>query len=117
MVEAVQTTVSPTGIWAIVIVAVVLLAFWLTAITLADRSQVRASGRARMTGEIGPAPNGPWTDGSASDEQATQIPEEAAHEPIGRHAVPTQRTGDTDRAARSYAAPGPPDGEEQTPRP
>jgi hypothetical protein len=117
MVEAVQTTVSPAGIWAIVIVAVVLLAFWLTAITLADRSQVRASGRARMASEIGPAPNGPWADGSASGEQATQIQEEAAHEPIGRHTVPTQRTGDTDRAAGSYAAPAPLDGGKQTPRP
>jgi hypothetical protein len=117
MVEAVQTNVSPAGIWAIVIVAVVLLAFWLTAITLADRSQVRASGRARMAGEIGPASDGPWVGGSATDEQATQLREEAVPEPIGRHAVPTQRTGDADRAARSYAAPAPPDGAEQTPRP
>ena len=116
MVEAVQTTVSPLGIWAIVIVAVVLLAFWLVAITLADRSQVRASGRARMAGEIGPASDGPWAGGSAAGEQAARLPDEAANEPIGRHAVPTQRTGDADRAARSHAAPAPPDGEEQTPR-
>ena len=117
MVEAVQTTVSPLGIWAIVIVAVVLLAFWLVAITLADRSQVRASGRARTAGEVGPASDGPWAGGSAAGEQATQIPDEAEHEPTGRQAVPAQRTGDTDRAARSYAAPAPPNGGKQTPRP
>jgi hypothetical protein len=120
MVEAVQTTVSAAGIWAIVIVAVILLAFWLVAITLADRSQVRASGRAWMAGEIGSASNDPR---AASDESVppgemptrADIPAQPAAP--GRPAVPSPRTGDADRAARSHAAPSPPDGEEQTPRP
>jgi hypothetical protein len=36
MVEAVRTTASPTAIWAIVVVAVVCLAFWLIAVAYAD---------------------------------------------------------------------------------
>jgi hypothetical protein len=130
MVEAVQTTTSTFGIWAIVIVSVVVLAFWLVAITLADRSQVRASGPRRTAGES----RGAWTGGSVSGEQATEIPGEPVHEPIGvrswhvrdesvpegemptrddlpaqpaalRDAPPRQRTGDADRAARRYAGP------------
>src|SRR6266702_5171036 len=111
MVEAVQTTVSPAGIWAIVIVAVVLLAFWLTAITLADRSQARDSGHALPPGETGPAPDGAWAGGSVPGGRASEIPGEAVYEPIGtggRHAgeMPAQRAGDHDRAAGSYARPG-----------
>jgi hypothetical protein len=134
MVEAVQTTTSTFGIWAIIIVSVAVLAFWLSAIALADRSQGRASGRARMAGESG----GPWVGGSASGEQATQIPAEPVHEPIGvpgrhdrdesvpqgemptrddlpaqpaagRDALPAQRTGDADRAAPRYAGADAPD--------
>ncbi len=138
MVEASQTTTSPAGIWAIIIVAVVLLAFWLSAILLADRSQVRASGRARLAGDW-PASSGAWAGGSVPGERATQIPEEVAHEPIGTGpparrrgrrrpakparadvqapaaagaAMPRQRTGDADRAARSRAGQGTPDDEE-----
>ena len=113
MVEAVQTNVSPAGIWAIVIVAVILLAFWLTAITLADRSQVRASGRARMAGDMGPA----WDESIPHGEMPPPADLPAQPTAAGRHSVPPQRTGDADRAARSYAAPAPPDGEEQTRRP
>jgi hypothetical protein len=108
MVEAAaRTTASPAAIWAIVIVAVVLLVFWLTAITLADRSQARASGRALMPGG--------WL---ARDESVPQgetpapadVPAQAAA--VGRRAMPAQRTGDHDRAARSHAGPGTPDDEE-----
>ena len=128
MVEASQTTTSPAGIWAIIIVAVVLLAFWLAAILLADRSQVRASGRARLAVD-GPAPGGAWVGGSLQGERATDVPGEVAHEPIGTRAagtqgwpaadeavppgeMPRQRTGDADRAARSHAGQGTPDDEE-----
>jgi hypothetical protein len=89
MVEASQTTTSPAGIWAIIVVAVVLLVFWLSAILLADRSQVRASGRARLAGDW-PASSGTWVGGSVPGERATQVPEEVAHEPIGTRATGTQ---------------------------
>jgi len=135
MVEAGQTTVSAGGIWTIVIVMVLLLAFWLAAITLADRSQVRASGRARRAGtgmgagglgaaqarESGPGP------------LAAEIPRQAARAPAGapgggadrgagvppgeaptRVDLPAQRPGDADRAARSYA--GPDDDRDEAPR-
>jgi hypothetical protein len=119
MVEASNTTVGPADIWAIVIVMVLLLAFWLSAIALADRSQVRASGRARLgqgrTGLVGA-----WTGGSVPGVQDPEIADEPFHEPIenrdqpdrpaaGQHEVPRQRSGDADRAARSHAGPAPPD--------
>ena len=138
MVEAARTTASTGAIWAIVIVAVVALAFWLVAIYLADRSQVRASGRARTA--TWPVDVSPWAQGSMADEQAGEIPEQAAPEPAGargrhvrdepategetptrvdipaqpaagsgRHAMPTQRTGDADRAERSRAGQGTPE--------
>jgi hypothetical protein len=127
MVAASQTTASTGGIWAIVIVAVLALAFWLTAIVLADRSQVRASGRARLAGEVGPVPRGAWAGGSvpgerADDEAVSQgerptradIPAQRAGQPTeaGRREMPRQRTGDADRAARSHAEPGT-DGDEE----
>jgi hypothetical protein len=109
-----QTTASTGAVWVIIIVATVALAFWLVAINLADRSQVRASGPA-------PAPAGTPAGGSVSGEQAGEIPSTAVHEPLGtrepardesapagetptRAGLPAQRTGDADRAARSYAA-------------
>jgi hypothetical protein len=147
MVEAARTTASTGATWAIVIVAVSVLAFWLAAIYLADRSQVRASGRARAA--TWPAYAGPWARGGMADEQAAQIPEQAVREPgeargshaadepaqeaepptradipaqsapgsaqprpaAGRPAMPTQRTGDTDRAERSRAGQGGPEEE------
>jgi len=36
--EAVRTVASPAGIWAVVIVAIAALAFWLTAITVVSRN-------------------------------------------------------------------------------
>lgn len=155
MVLASQTTVSPAGIWAIVIVMTLLLAFWLTAIALADRSQARASGRARLAGDTEPVLSGAWAGGSMAGARAPEIPGEAEHEPIvaagdapgtqargrharddeaaqqgeapararvpaqpaaGRHArpeMPRQRSGEGDRAERSYAGQATPDDEEQ----
>jgi hypothetical protein len=84
-----HTTASTGAIWVIIIVATVALAFWLVAINLADRSQVRASGPA-------PAPAGTPAGGRVSGGQAEEIPTRAD--------LPAQRTGDADRAARSYAA-------------
>ena len=110
-----QTTASTGAIWVIIIVATVALAFWLVAINLADRSQVRASG---------PAPAGTPAAGRVSGERAGEIPSTAVREPLGvpaqgrpapdesapegdiptRADLPAQRTGDADRAARSHAA-------------
>ena len=130
MVEAARTTATPAATWAIVIVAVVALVFWLTAIYLADRSQVRASGRAQAA--AWPPYTGPWARGSMPGEQAARVPEQAAREPAeapapqgeaptradvpaqpaagtGPHAMPAQRTGAADRAERSYASQDRPD--------
>ena len=161
MFEAARTTASPAAIWTIVVVAVVVLAFWLTAVMLADRYQVRTSGRWRTTreaelasGEVEPASGGGWAGGSLPGADAPEIPGEAVHEPISagsRHArdgsvpegdiptrvdlpaqsrgpdrmpaesdraqptrrptMPAQRSGDADRAKRSYAG-SPPDEDE-----
>jgi hypothetical protein len=148
MFEAARTTASTGATWAIIIVAVSVLAFWLTSIYLADRSQVRASGRARA--ETWPAYAGPWARGGMTDEQAAQIPGQTMREPAeeqgrhaggeaaapgeaptrvdvpaqpgeapvqpraasGGHAMPTQRTGDADRAERSPAGQGAPEEED-----
>ena len=162
MVEAVRTTASPAAIWTIVVVAVVVLAFWLTAVLLADRYQVRTSGRWRMTGEARLVPGetqvasgDAWADeglagqdagaaarepigaraGAASDyvpegeiptrvdlpaqsagpdampPRPTQAPPPQA-QPARQHTMPAQRSGDADRAERSYAGP-PPDEDDQ----
>jgi hypothetical protein len=119
MIEAGQTTVAPAGIWAIVIVAVLLLGFWLTAVMLADRSQVRASERARMAGAAR-EPIGP-RGGHARGEEIPQgevptradIPAQPGQPTAaGLPAMPRQRTGDADRAARSDAGRGVADDEE-----
>jgi hypothetical protein len=91
MVEAARTTASPAAIWTIVIVALVVLAFWLTAIMLADRYQVRTSGRI-------PVPDAAELE--ASDAQARQgLPYEQA-------AVPMAPTREPAGAAAQYARDG-----------
>jgi hypothetical protein len=101
MVEAtVNTTVSTAGIWAIVIVASLALAFWLIMIFLADRSQVRASGP-------GPSVRGAWVGSVPQGEMPTRD-----DLPAQSYGPPRQRTGEDDRAARDYAVPGRPDDED-----
>jgi hypothetical protein len=82
MVEASRTLLSTAGILGIVIVMTLLLAFWLAAIVLADRSQARASGRSRLPSGAGPALGGAWAGGSVAGARAPEIPGEAEHEPI-----------------------------------
>ncbi len=153
MVQASQTTVSAAGLWTIVVVMTILLAFWLSAIALADRSQARASGRARLAGGTKPALRGAWAGGDVAGAPAPGIPGEPAPEPAmtgaadapateaqGRHAgdeavprgepragrpaqrtagrherpaMPRQRSGEADRAGRSYAGQAAPDDGEQ----
>jgi hypothetical protein len=130
MVEAARTTATPAATWAIVIVAVVALAFWLAGIFVADRMQVKMSGRARVA--TWPSYPGAWARGSMPDEQAAAVPGQASRAPAesptppgeaptradipaqpaagsGRAAMPAQRTGDADRAERSHARPSRPD--------
>ncbi|MGD0699908.1 MAG: hypothetical protein ABSA02_08500 [Trebonia sp.] len=56
MVEAVRTTTSTFGIWAIIVVAVICLAFWLVGISVADNIQVRESRLWRRLRESEPEP-------------------------------------------------------------
>jgi hypothetical protein len=157
MVEAVQTSTSTFGIWAIVVVAVVVLAVWLVGISVADNIQTRESRRWRQLRDSEPeaalvspepakdragsstvpgqrrgdegaeraaasqaAARGrhakPALDGAgdfrrdaAEAEWRTEAPTRpdlpAQAAPTGRHAMPAQRTGDTDRAERSLAGP------------
>src|SRR5262249_24774427 len=54
MIEAANTNTSTGGIWAIVVVAVICLAFWLTMLAFASQNPggVRERGRIRMMGEL-----------------------------------------------------------------
>jgi hypothetical protein len=91
MVLAVRTTISTFDIWVLMVVMVALLAFWLTAIFLADRSQVLTSGQSWRKAEREGVTGNAWTAGSLPGEQPAEIPGEAVHEPIGvqgRHARP-----------------------------
>jgi hypothetical protein len=105
MVEASQTLLSPAGIWAIVIVMTLLLALWLAAVALADRSQARASGRSRLAGDTTPVLSGSWAGGSMAGARAPEIPGEAEHEPIVTGAADTPGTEARGRHARDDAAP------------
>ena len=126
---------STAGVWVIVVVATLALAFWLVMIFVADRSQVRASGP-------GLASRGAWVGGSMVGGLAGEFPAEAVHEPAttrtgdagdepappgemptrtdlpaqpataGPDVMPRQRTGEADRAARSHAGPDQPDDEQ-----
>ena len=166
----------------IVVVAIVVLTAWLTAVMLADRYQVRTSGRWRMAREVEAAPGetqaaagSAWAaeglagedaqetagaaaayehagargrtagDGSvpegeiptrvdipaqsarpgAMPTQPVQAPPPQAQpaqaqppqaQPAGQHTMPAQRSGDADRAERSYAGPPPDEDEEGQPR-
>jgi hypothetical protein len=101
MVEAtVNTTVSTAGIWAIVVVASLALAFWLIMIFLADRSQVRASGP-------GPSARTAWVAGSVPQGEMPTRDDL----PAQPYAMPRQQPGEGDRASRSYAGPDGPDEE------
>jgi hypothetical protein len=158
--EAVRTSTSTFGIWAIIVVAVIVLAVWLVGVSVADNLQARESRRwwQRVHGSepepaIGSAVVSEVPGQRRGDEAVTEpIPaQRSAPEPVavqarhalltqptldgagdfrrdaaeadwrtdaptrpdlpaqagprGRHAMPTQRTGDTDRAERSLTGP------------
>jgi hypothetical protein len=194
MVEAVRTTQSTFGIWAIVAVAMICLAAWLIGVYVADSQQTRLSrmrrrmlaqgpvlheaeasaatasipGQRREAGQPEPAPEATQETAAArgrharpseyyaaadyyekADYKAAETPpaglsevrprgvsaetgqadaptlpdlpaqpgqpaepgrpagpgQPAEQAPTGRHAMPAQRSGDTDRAERTYAGP------------
>jgi len=139
MVEAVRTLASPLDIWIIVVVMVILLAFWLSAIMFADHVQGRASGHsgdpienealgapaanAGLPGRHVRSENVP--EGYQIDEYETDArtrpdiiytpprPTGPAR-PASGYAMPAQRSGDADRAERSHAGPPPSQGDETT---
>ena len=173
MVEAVRTTASTFGIWAIVAVAMICLAAWLISVYIADGEQTRLSrtrrrmdaprpvlgesegaaaaasipGQRRDAGQPGLAPEPPSASEPTPETVATRgrharaadyyaaadfyavsdykaaekrpggdaaeaggqadaptrpdLPAQAA--PTGRHAMPSQRSGESDRAERARA--------------
>lgn len=120
---AVQTNASPAAIWAIVAVAVVCLAFWLTAVSIASRDRgTRRRGAMTMTKPvIGGAHLAAGSRGVAPDRheaitdqygvpgqrpepaQPAQLAESAQAGPDPRDVMPAQRAGDADQAERSTA--------------
>ncbi len=121
MIEAARTLASPAATWAIVIVAVSCLAFWLSMIMIADRQQVKASGPSLMPGEPVQALGGTRQGAARRDHPATLgVPgQRAAEAPAGPlpadaptrpdlrvyREMPAQRSGEGDRAERSGSAP------------
>src|ERR1700728_2835021 len=98
MVEAVRTTASPAAIWAIVVVAVVCLAFWLIAVSYADsHPYVRQRRLPNMPGPVlggmheaeGGRSVAPNRDAPAEREDL--LADLAAAPPQPGHPVPAQR--------------------------
>jgi hypothetical protein len=111
MVEAVRMTASPLDIWIMVVVVVLVLAFWLSAIYFADHIQARASGRfraemtaaeARREAREGEAP-------TRLDARSSPARPTGPARPEGGFVLPAPRSGEADQAARSYAGPRPPE--------
>jgi len=130
MAEAVHMTASSIAVWAIVVVGVAVIVFWVSAIMIAGRRQAREGGKARMPGETEPRSNA-RAGGSVPGEESAKAPGEAVHERIaprgrhartesvpqgevptrvdlraqpaapGRHEMPGEQAGDAGRAARS----------------
>jgi hypothetical protein len=136
VVEAVKTHATPVEIWAIVIVAVCCLGFWLAMVMRADRQQVKASGltpglpRQLALGEVDadqverdllagfempaqrvtvaeapaePIPADAPTLPDLPVQRGEPAPEVAA-QGMPSQGMPTQRSGEGDRAERSGVA-------------
>ena len=113
---AVRTTASPGAIWTIVVVAVVLLAFWLFMVMVyANRPDPRFRQLAEMAG---PALGGDVrTDLGAAPQQETRVPVQRgpqAHAPVAGavepqpEPIPAQRTTPADAPQPANAEDGPP---------
>jgi hypothetical protein len=95
MVEAVRTTASSGGLWAIVILMSLLTAFLVSAPLVADSVQTREVRRRRQLGQLGPA-------GQARPVIAQPVivqPEQVGADLAGY--VPWQRTGDAEQPVSS----------------
>ncbi len=102
MVEAVRTTASPAAIWAICVVAVGCLAFWLGALAVADRNPYWRHWR-------NPDMPGPALGGTHVAEGGRSVsPDREAPAVFGETLpeVPAPRAGDADRPEHSVAEPG-----------
>jgi hypothetical protein len=104
--EAVRTSTSTFGIWAIIVVAVIVLAVWLVGVSVADNIQARESRRwwQRVHGS---EPEPAMGSAVVSEVPGQRRGDEAVTEPIpaqppvpvpvqaqARHAMPTQPTLD-----------------------
>jgi hypothetical protein len=96
MVEAVRTTASTAELWAIVVVPVACLAFWLGAIAVAD---IRPFWRGRAPNMPGPVLGGMHSaEGGRSVAPSRDAPATFT-EPLP--GVPAQRSGEADRPEHS----------------
>ena len=111
---AVRTTASPAAIWAIVVVAVVLLVFWLSMIWYADaHPYVRQSRLPDMPGpgaamldddvlaNLGAAPPQPET--RVPEQRGPAAPVEPPTEPIPGQRTPAGGSAPTETASRPGA--------------
>jgi hypothetical protein len=127
VIEAVKTTASAGEIWAIVVVAVVCLAFWLGAVAWADlHPDVRHRQVSDMPGpvlggmhlggggrSVSPNREAPSVLTNVDDVPYDERDYEPDHEMAaqwreaapGHEWVPVQRTGEADRAERSVTGP------------
>jgi len=117
MVEAALTAAAPAAIWVIIVVAVLCLAFWLTAVMVADRRQATLSRRQRMPDvpdtQAGPVTQARGRHARPENGAPTEAPPSAdlagRQEALGRHAMPMRRGGAADRVERTLTGPGSPD--------
>ena len=106
MVEAVRTTASPAAIWTICVVAVGCLAFWLSAIWVADKNPVWKHWRGwRMPEMPGPVLGGVHVaEGGRSVAPNREAPA-VFTEPL--QGVPVQRAGGSEPVAAPAAGEAP----------
>jgi hypothetical protein len=115
--EAVRTAASPVAIWGIVVLMTALTAVLVGAAIAADWYEVRSRRTARRAPWLGPEPDPGHPAGLVLAEASTVLAEAgpvlaAAEAPTlpglpALPAVPAQRSGGSDRAARSDAEAGP----------
>jgi hypothetical protein len=100
MVEAVHTTASPAAIWAIVVVAVACLAFWLVAVGFAD-AHPRIRHR-QISDMPGPVLGGMHVAEGGRSVSPNRDAPAVFTEPLS--GVPAQRSGEPEPAGASAAA-------------
>jgi hypothetical protein len=105
MVEAVRTTQSTFGIWAIVAVAMICLAAWLISVYVADSQQTRMSRMRRRMDARGPVLSGAEESAAASIPGQRRDAGQPEPEPVSEPASETVAArGRHARSAEYYAA-------------